>query len=86
MKTFVYKRIIFKFNVGKQVVRMCTKIIWLRLGSMMGPCEHANELRVPRKAFFFLAELLLFFNIICVGLFGLNFAEFILISSGCLYA
>jgi hypothetical protein len=42
-----------KFNVGKQGVRMLTKLIWLRLVSVMGPCEHANELRVPRKAGFF---------------------------------
>jgi hypothetical protein len=38
-----------------------------------------------RQDFLFLAELLLLFSIICVGLIGFDVAELILIPSGCLY-
>jgi hypothetical protein len=41
------RRIILKWSLKKQYVRMCTGIAWFRLGFNDGFNKHGNELRVP---------------------------------------
>jgi hypothetical protein len=68
-------------EVVLQFVPMLFQLCWLVVLMLVRWClakSVGEMINVP-------PELLLLFNVVCVGLFGLDVAELMLISSGCLY-